>query len=719
VSSAHPQHIVTRAVSRVADGLKAFTMRFQGRVSSWSSFLLPNTRIDYGRYVGDGMSSSLVVACLFWVGRTFPEAPIRVQRREADATLTPLHDHALTDLIASPNPYYSGELLMMATAIDLWANGNAYWLKNPSRAGRTVELWWTPSSLVEPKWPDDGTEFISHYAYKPDPMKDAVRVEPDQLVHFRFGLDPSNPRKGYSPLQTLLREIFTDDEAANYTAALLRNFAVPGVIISPKPDSNGNYSGTDEDAESVKVAFKQKFGGDNRGEPMVMLSATQVDVVGFSPQQMNLKELRRIPEERVSAVLGIPAIVAGLGAGLDRSTFSNMAEAREAAYESAIIPMQRIMAGEIRRQLLRDFGDIGNLIVDFDYSKVRVLQEDETARVTRMNAQLASGAITVAEYRSALGYPTDPSHDIYLRGISVIEVPVGMAGQTFSITDAPNQPLALPKAATVPHVKSSREQQYIAHVERSTRVVTRQAQRELQTAFRAIAADVVANIEALKAREPVLVTANGHGDVKLSVPSWLANMNPATVVPAGTASDRIAGVFRSMGERIGGFISGAVSTLVGRDVTASDAVTQFAIARAHAFDADAKAREAVAAALSDGQAAGDTLEQMTTRIGQYVAAGHQYPGIADEQGIAAAVAYRAETIALTEEATIRAVATADVCRSAGVLHVLISDGDGCGWTAHDDSDLADGTVRTVEDYAANPLAHPRCVRTAVPYLEAA
>jgi hypothetical protein len=79
----------------------------------------------------------------------------------------------------------------------------------------------------------------------------------------------------------------------------------------------------------------------------------------------------------VTAVLGIPAIVAGLGAGLDRSTFTNMAEAREAAYEAGLIPMQRILGEDIRFQLLADFGDDPFAFrFGFDLSKVRVLQED-------------------------------------------------------------------------------------------------------------------------------------------------------------------------------------------------------------------------------------------------------------------------------------------------------------------------------------------------------
>src|SRR5581483_6204053 len=127
-----------------------------------------------------------------------------------------------------------------------------------------------------------------------------------------------------------------DDEAANFTAALLRNMGVPGVVVSPEQGATVSQ----EDADVTKAYVKSKFTGDNRGEPLVLSGPTKVQQFGFSPEQLLLKELRRIPEERVSAVLGVPAMVAGLGAGLDRSTFTNYAEAREAAYEQAIIPTQ-------------------------------------------------------------------------------------------------------------------------------------------------------------------------------------------------------------------------------------------------------------------------------------------------------------------------------------------------------------------------------------------
>jgi len=128
------------------------------------------------------------------------------------------------------------------------------------------------------------------------------------MIHLRQNVDPNNMRKGLAPLRGVLREIAGDEAAGQYTAALLHNMAVPGVILSPRDDQMGGP--TREEAEAIAEMYKEKFGGKNRGAPMVLSGAMNVEVVSFSPDQMKLAELRRIPEERVSAVLGVPAVLA-------------------------------------------------------------------------------------------------------------------------------------------------------------------------------------------------------------------------------------------------------------------------------------------------------------------------------------------------------------------------------------------------------------------------
>ena len=92
------------------------------------------------------------------------------------------------------------------------------------------------------------------------------------------------------------------------------------MIIGPDLTQTGGRTPPPKDVEDMKAKIQASFTGDRRGEPLVLGRGVQVQQFGFSPGEMDLKELRRLPEERISGGLGIPAIVAGLGAGLDRST---------------------------------------------------------------------------------------------------------------------------------------------------------------------------------------------------------------------------------------------------------------------------------------------------------------------------------------------------------------------------------------------------------------
>lgn len=411
-----------RMFSQVGGAVRRFT-RMVFRRDVFRIFWQPGSAVDYQQAVGDGTGSSTVAAPLLWIARSFPEAPPTLWRQLDDGTEQVERRHRMLELLQRPNRFYTGPILWMATTTDWVVDGNAYWLKLRSGDGRPVEVWWAPSWMIEPK--GDADNYISHYEYKVN--DETLLLRPEDVVHFRNGLDSGDPRKGSSPLKSVLREVYTDDEAASFTASLLKNMGVPGLIISPE----SGVSLDEGDAEAVKAYVTERFGGDRRGEPMVMTGATQVAQFGFSPEQLLLRELRRIPEERVTAVTGVPAIVAGLGAGLERSTFSNMAEAREAAYESGIIPMQRILAEDVRFQLLTDFeDDVYTLRFGFDLSKVRVLQEDLYRQAQRHDLAIRGGWEMVSEGRRGLGLEVDDGRDrVFLRqsNITAVDADTGEA----------------------------------------------------------------------------------------------------------------------------------------------------------------------------------------------------------------------------------------------------------------------------------------------------
>lgn len=53
----------------------------------------------------------------------------------------------------------------------------------------------------------------------------------------------------------------------------------------------------------------------------------------------------------------------------------------------------------------------------------------------------------------------------------------------------------------------------------------------------------------------------------------------------------------------------------------------------------------------------------------------------------------------------------------GCTDLLVRDGNGCGWATHQDADKADGTLRSVEDALAHPVAHAGCVREFLPHFD--
>lgn len=372
---------------------------------------LPGER-SYASLIGDGSGNSIVSACVNWIGRNFPEARLVVAREDAETGIAKMDPrHPAARLVARPNQFYSSSILWRPTFSSYVCDGNAYWLKIRSSLRRVVQLWYIPHHMIRPVGPDDGSAFITHYEYRTRSGKTDLDVS--EVVHFRCGLDPLNPRLGLSDLHALLREIFVDEEAARFIAAILHNLGMPGLILAP---DLANVVIDETRAEAIKTTFIEKFGGDKRGEPMVLSLPTKVTPVGFSPKDLDLAALRDTPEERITAAIGLAAAVVGLGPGLQAVKGNgSMREARESSWENCLIPMARVMGEVLTQQLLPDFAGKDDEEMAFDLTRVRALQDDEARRAMRWGRLVQSKIAKRSEARAAMGLPVDLAvDDVYL-----------------------------------------------------------------------------------------------------------------------------------------------------------------------------------------------------------------------------------------------------------------------------------------------------------------
>ncbi len=663
----------------------------------------------------NGYNSSIVMACVNWISRAFMEANPTVFKTNQEGDRQALPGHKFLSFWRTPNVHYDNSTLLGAGLISYYLDGNAYFFKEKGDGGYgyTRALYYVPHYLITPK-AEEG-EFISYYEYNVNGK--SYRIPPDRILHVRNGLDPYKPISGRKILDPVLSEIYTDEEAAMFVAALVRNTAIPGVVIQPDTEK---VKVTDEDAISIVEAFKRKFGGDNRGQPLITNFAAKVTQVGFSPEQLQFKEVRRLPEERVAAQFQIAPVVAGLGAGLDKSTYNNYEQAERHSYQSALIPVWIEFAAAITKNLLPEWTGDPSYQFAFDYSEVRALQESQDAVNLRTTKLWTADVITRAEAREAVGYDYDPKRDEVF--YSDIRVKPGLPAPT------PVAPPATPEKKALYLLKA-------AETEDNLNAALSMGQE----------ADVKAAIEAMEGELDGLfkdIAREAESQAKQGVDVFNPEAESARITQEAfkvlSVTLLLRGIWGGMGKSLEEATVDTVSLRLaisegeawGQD--ASNEVKSLLLLMSQSYE-DAltdQTRKAVLEAIK-GAEQGESVGSIARRIKSLVSGREMYPGVykegydaakaagaSDEQaqrsGENRATRYRAKLIAETETRTYQNQVTLTSYEKGGVQKVKVTDGDGCGWREHNDTDKAHNTIRLLGDAKKFVLAHPNCKRRFFP-----
>lgn len=676
-------------------------------------FSLPRTRINYRKEAGDCLDTSVVMAPVQWMQRALPEARLCVKKLgpkkgKSGGDMEDMREHPMLALIQKPNPFYADIALWWGTMLSLAIDGNAYWIIVRNGAARPSELWYVPHWMMEPLWPQDGSTYISHYRYSPGGGSEPMRIEPEDVVHFRYGINPRNIRKGLSPIDSAIREIFMDNESSNFVSALLRNMGVPGVVISPK----GGAMPTPDDVLATKLWFQEQFGGDRRGAPLVMGAPTDVQPYGFNPQQMNMSEARDIAEERVCALLGIPAAVVGFGSGLQSTKVgATMEELRKLAWHNGILPMARLFADELQRSLLPLFGNDAGLSVDWDTSQVAALQDDEDKETERWNKRVLGGWVTVAEARAATGLEVNDSHRIYLRGISVLEIPESGA--------RPAAPEAAPKVrglkASAVKARAGDDQYkrgaaYALMLQRQERALQAAFEKPLMRLFESMGA------EAGKAARSAMAVKSRKAGHKSDDDDG-ADVDDDAVVKAILKKLGIApyqGTLRELYQaqylEVAKTVSDAAER-AGLGVSLPDPVARSIIAaggkRSGMIDIQGQSRDAMFDALAQGRSEGEGAEQLAKRIAAQV-----------EGGPWQSAETRARIIARTETKYAQNISTVERAKAGGVELFIVFDGRLGPGRSKPEHIERDGSIVTADE--AETMAdeeHPNGTLSFAPYFD--
>ena len=366
----------------------------------------------------DAAESSLIAAAVEFKGREMRNIRFvaqRLRRGEWEAV-----DHPVNDILAMPNPLYGSSGLNLATSWDMTLFGDGYWRTERNARGIPVSLHWMPQPQVrlQPREWRPGIE--TTYIYQPSHGAGRMTLAEADVIHFRHGISAGDPRRGVSPIASLLEEVGVDEEAARYAITALWNRGVVGLLATLGPDDDGQYPPT-EDLEDIRDYLDQRFSGPGRGRTGVLQGRVALQQVGANPGDMAMDVLRQVPEQRVAAVLGIPAAVLGFGSGLDATKVgATMAQMERQAIRNGVLPDAEEIAETLTMQL-----NIAGVRIGLDTSAVLALQPDQEMLTRVWNLRVAGGVASRAEARTAWNLPVTPADNVYLMPFGLVEQPVG------------------------------------------------------------------------------------------------------------------------------------------------------------------------------------------------------------------------------------------------------------------------------------------------------
>lgn len=676
---------------------------------TWS---LPHARFDRGRR--SALDNSAVAACLGFGKRNFRQAKFQLYTEQTDGEKNIIKTHALLDLFKKPNPYYSMKLLWLGVYLSYHLDGNGYWIKvrNAKGHGIPVGLYYAPHWTMRPMWNPGSSPWIDYYQYTFDGK--TMNLPPSEVVHFRNGTDPQDPRLGRAELKSAFSEVNTDDAVSELLQNLCINGAIPGTVIAPDSDM---ITVDADDAKEIKEKFDRQAAGSNRGSTIVLSDRLKVTTLSFSPKDMEIGSLRDVPEERIAACLGVPRQLVGLGSGDTTSTYNNLTTFERIAFEQNLVPTWDDFAHEIETQLLPDLSLNDDEKAEFDTSGIAALKEEEDKRHNRARLDYTTGIAWLNEARQMVDLPDVPDGDKF---------------------KAAPQPLALP-------AKPNPIEQL---AEKALRAI---GDRRLLLAAKASTDDPGEDNHLDDDLEKFIVQEQAALTATVAEQFRLAGAEAAAFAPAGlTAADAIrvapevgehlasrqvkliVDAYAASHERMQAEVEKYVQKQLGTD-TGATATAQLRMERAAGLSEEAMAeslKEQTIRAVREaviGIDEGMSAEAIAARISSMVSGRQMYPRIyqrayqeaidagaaeadAVKAGEKAASEFRARLIAETETRNATNVDLIETAEGAGITELFVADGLECGWTYHEDPDLANGSIRSLSDARAFPLAHPRCQR---------
>ena len=306
--------------------------------------------------------------------------------------------HPALDLLNKPNPIHSKYTFKDTVLGYYLLLGNSYIYKlSPSlgrNAGKPIELWPLPAQHVEAVQGDymqPVTGYVVDFFQNTLDVNDTIHIK---RWNPQFTLGQNNWVYGMPPLKSQLDIVRLSSGQHIAQASLVEKGGIKGIVSGA---AAGEY--TQEGMEAIKKAWEEKQGANSRGD--VVFTSADLKFINMIAKSTDLDLIQgmRLTFDQICNAYGINSQLFSTD---KPSTFNNIMELKQSAYDDVVLPLLEIAWFDwLNTEIAPRFGD--NLEFFPDTSGIAALQKNKKEVSEWMKR---AGVFTDNEIREALDYGT-------------------------------------------------------------------------------------------------------------------------------------------------------------------------------------------------------------------------------------------------------------------------------------------------------------------------
>ena len=327
-------------------------------------------------------------------------------------------ENLLLDLMYQPSPFFNETVFKQILIAQMLIHGDAYILKT----GR--DLQGRPSMLIPIPAPSVTTDYDGKgypAGYHIQTTSGRVPFKLEDIIHIYEG-NAENLFKGFSRVKLCNLDADVMNSAKVFNLAYFKNGASIGGIISfPETVRLKN-----EEQQTILRAFNDVHSGSVKAHRTAILAqGGKYESFKASHKDMEFAAGQRFAQQQIYSTMGVPPALVGL---FEYAPQFNTKEQQKIFYETNIIPLMSLVSDALNEHLVGDFYKDESVYLEYDFSKVKALEQDWLAKAQAL--QILAQKFPINEVKRALDLPFsdlpdgDNPPDPVLTAFSNLQAPV-------------------------------------------------------------------------------------------------------------------------------------------------------------------------------------------------------------------------------------------------------------------------------------------------------